>query len=256
MKQIIPFYKEIVFKTNIASITSMSLEHHENILEGEVSGEFIIFGDYKIHNDTTEKESFKYKLPFTALIPDNINSDTVLIDVEKFDYNQIDCDVIRVDIDFSIQGEILEKEVTDVVEDNDLNTLDNDDSREYYDLDVLDEELEKIDNEIDVILNNTDMVSINNIDEEKEKLINDKERVQKTEKSTDDKENDENILEQNKTQELEEYVTYHIHIVTETDTLENISKKYNVTLDYIKEYNDLSELKIGSKIIVPEYGEE
>lgn len=250
MKQIIPFYKEIVFKTNIASITSMSLEHQESILEGEVSGEFIIFGDYKIHNDTTEKENFKYKLPFTALIPDNIDTDTVVIDVEKFDYKQIDCDVIRIDIDFSIQGEILKKE------DTDLNNLDND--REYYDLDVLDEELEKIDNEIDVILNNTDNASINELNEEKNivELVEEKEREEKILKSADNKECPETILVQDKAQEMEEYVTYHIHIVTENDTLESISKKYNITLDYMKEYNDLSELKIGSKIIIPEYGEE
>ena len=66
MKQVIPFYKEIVFKSNIANLTSISLEHTEKILDGEISGEFIVYGDYKEHNDTTEKESFKYKLPFTA----------------------------------------------------------------------------------------------------------------------------------------------------------------------------------------------
>lgn len=256
MKQIIPFYKEIVFKTNIASITSMSLEHQENILEGEVSGEFIIFGDYKIHNDTTEKENFKYKLPFTALIPDNIDTDTVVIDVEKFDYKQIDCDVIRIDIDFSIQGEILKKEDVDLSFDTDLNNLDND--REYYDLDVLDEELEKIDNEIDIILNSTDNIPTIELNEEnsENELSENIEREQKIINNTDNKEQQENILVQDKTQELEEYVTYHIHIVTENDTLESISKKYNITLDYMKEYNDLSELKIGSKIIIPEYGEE
>ncbi len=31
MKQIVPFYKEIVFKNNIANLTSISLEHKENI---------------------------------------------------------------------------------------------------------------------------------------------------------------------------------------------------------------------------------
>ena len=44
MKQVIPFVKEIVFKNNIASITSISLEHEEKIFDGEVSGDFIEIG--------------------------------------------------------------------------------------------------------------------------------------------------------------------------------------------------------------------
>ena len=80
MRQIIPFVKDVVFKTNIASITSISLECEEHVSEGEINGNFIVFGDYKIHNDTTEKELFKYKLPFTAIIPDNVILDTVSLD--------------------------------------------------------------------------------------------------------------------------------------------------------------------------------
>ena len=93
MKQVIPFYKEIVFKNNIANIVSVSLEHNEKIMDGEVVGEFIIFGEYKIHNDTTEKESFKYKLPFTALIPDDVDTSTITVDIADFKYEQIDVDV-------------------------------------------------------------------------------------------------------------------------------------------------------------------
>jgi hypothetical protein len=100
MKQVIPFYKEIVFKNNIANLTSISLEHTEKVLDGEVSGEFIVYGDYKVHNDTTEKENFKYKLPFTALIPNDIDPSTVRIDISDFRYEQIDTDVLRIDIDF------------------------------------------------------------------------------------------------------------------------------------------------------------
>ena len=110
MKQIIPFSKDIVFKTNIASITSISLEHEEKISDGEVSGDFIVFGDYKIHNDTTEKELFKYKLPFTALIPDNVVTETISIDVKNFTYDTVEDDVLRVNIDFVIEGEEQEEE--------------------------------------------------------------------------------------------------------------------------------------------------
>ena len=108
MKQVIPFYKEIVFKNKIANLTSISLEHNEKVVDGEVSGEFIVYGDYKVHNDTTEKEEFKYKLPFTALLPDDIDLSTVKVDITDFKYDQIDEDVLRIDIDFSIEGDTLE----------------------------------------------------------------------------------------------------------------------------------------------------
>ncbi|MBO6195157.1 MAG: LysM peptidoglycan-binding domain-containing protein [Bacilli bacterium] len=49
----------------------------------------------------------------------------------------------------------------------------------------------------------------------------------------------------------EMYVNYHVHIYRENDTLENIIKLYNTSKDDLEEYNDLSNITIGSKIIVP-----
>lgn len=51
----------------------------------------------------------------------------------------------------------------------------------------------------------------------------------------------------------EDYVTYHVHIFRENDTIENIIKLYNTKMDDLKEYNDLSKISIGSKIIIPSY---
>ena len=59
-----------------------------------------------------------------------------------------------------------------------------------------------------------------------------------------------------KTEKVDEYVTYHIHIVKDNETLEMILKKYNVSLDIIKEYNEITDIKVGDKIIVPEYVDE
>ena len=84
MKEIIPFVKEITFSEKISTVTSISLEHQEQIKEGEINGEFIIFGDYKQHADTTEKEIFKYRLPFTTIIQDNIKPETIKVDIEDF----------------------------------------------------------------------------------------------------------------------------------------------------------------------------
>lgn len=49
----------------------------------------------------------------------------------------------------------------------------------------------------------------------------------------------------------ENYVTYKVHIVTENDTVESIIQKYKVSENILNSYNDLSNIKIGDKIIIP-----
>ena len=46
--------------------------------------------------------------------------------------------------------------------------------------------------------------------------------------------------------------TYHVYIVREGDTLEQIQDKYKTTLELLNQYNDLTEIKLGDKIIIPE----
>mgnify|MGYP004645986659 FL=1 len=54
----------------------------------------------------------------------------------------------------------------------------------------------------------------------------------------------------------ETYSTYSIYIVRENDSIENIMTKYNTTREQLEEYNDLSDMKIGSKIIIPSSKDE
>lgn len=228
MKQVIPFYKEIVFKNKIANLTSISLEHNEKVVDGEVSGEFIVYGDYKVHNDTTEKEEFKYKLPFTALLPDDIDLSTVKVDITDFKYDQIDEDVLRIDIDFSIEGD----------------TLECLDEREII------EEEDTINEEIDEILG---------IKEEVETLELPVESMEEKVQIREEIVKEDEILVIEKTEEkietMEEYVTYHVHVVGSNDSVENIMKLYNTNLDMLNQYNDIKELKVGDKVIIPEYNE-
>ena len=58
-----------------------------------------------------------------------------------------------------------------------------------------------------------------------------------------------------KIETMEEYVTYHVHVVGSNDSVENIMKLYNTNLDMLNQYNDIKELKIGDKVIIPEYNE-
>lgn len=49
----------------------------------------------------------------------------------------------------------------------------------------------------------------------------------------------------------ETYRSYTVYIVRENDTLDQIINKYETTKEILLEYNDLSEIKIGDKIIIP-----
>ena len=47
------------------------------------------------------------------------------------------------------------------------------------------------------------------------------------------------------------YYTYKVYIVREGDTIESICNKYNVDISNIKEYNNIENINIGDKIIIP-----
>ena len=49
----------------------------------------------------------------------------------------------------------------------------------------------------------------------------------------------------------EKYVTYKVHIMTENDTIDQIIKKYETKKSILEDYNNLLDLKIGDKIIIP-----
>jgi len=47
------------------------------------------------------------------------------------------------------------------------------------------------------------------------------------------------------------YTTYKIYIVEENDTIESICTKYNISKEELDKYNDLSDIKLKDKIIIP-----
>lgn len=49
----------------------------------------------------------------------------------------------------------------------------------------------------------------------------------------------------------ETFVTYYVYIVREQDTVESILEKYKSTREALAAYNDLAQIKAGSKIIIP-----
>lgn len=52
-------------------------------------------------------------------------------------------------------------------------------------------------------------------------------------------------------EKIEEFATYNIHIVTESDSIDSICQKYKTDLNILKDYNNIDNLNIGDKIIIP-----
>lgn len=216
MNCIIPFTKDVKFKSNIAEILSVSLEHDYTANETEVLGNFTISGEYKTHEVSVNKEHFEYVLPFSVNMTNKIDTNSVNFEVQDFTYEVIDNDTLRVNIEYSINAdevkgeEPLFKQVEEPTLDNLLDEIDREVEEEPKE--EINEERDISDEAKDTILNN----------------INDSDDV---------------------------YVTYHIHEMKETDTVESICLKYNTSDSILGEYNDLSTLTLGDKIIIPEINE-
>ena len=59
MRQLIPFTKNIEFKTMINEITNISLEHNLSLKdEYNINGDFILTGKYKVNASSPTEESF------------------------------------------------------------------------------------------------------------------------------------------------------------------------------------------------------
>lgn len=208
MKKIIPFKKDLIFKTKISEITSISLEHNLKFVENdEVTGEFIITGDYKMTEASVNRELFDFKLPFDIVLDNRYNIDNIVIDIEDFYYEIIDDEILRVNIDVFVDGEIVYEDVKIVEEELENNII--------HEKNEIVEEIEEENRDVNIDLNIPELNIFDNIDNS------------------------------------ETYVTYHVYIMKEEDTIESIITKYNVSKEELANYNNLENINVGDKIIIP-----
>ena len=103
MKKIVPFKKDLTFKTNISDIISISLEHSLHLKDdNKISGEFVISGEYKMTDTSAHLDKFSFSLPFDISIDDHYNVDNVTIDIDDFNYEIINNNVLAVKIEVLI----------------------------------------------------------------------------------------------------------------------------------------------------------
>ncbi len=94
---------------------------------------------------------------------------------------------------------------------------------------------------ISVLLDNLKEIEETREEVKEEKIV--VENIPSKEKITKDVFDDINIEEA--------YRTYKVYIVREGDSLESILERFNVTKEELEDYNDLTSITVGLKIIIP-----
>lgn len=232
MKKIVPFTKDLMFKTKIGEISSIALDNTLKLDNELVSGEFIISGTYKILEESNLEEEFKYNIPVDIAIDPKYETKNCIISIDDFSYEIINEEKLKVNIsvmldDLDIKEDPIEKiEVIVPSEEieSDLNLRDDD-------ISFQDDSLSFKNDNLDIDFKDKDINSpINNNYKETENLFAD---------ITDNK----------------EFSIYRVYTVQEEDTLDLIYEKFNINKEILADYNDLDNVSVGSKIIIPSQDE-
>ena len=228
--------RDFLFKDSIFEITSISVEHDEDINGSNLEGDFIISGDYRLHEISINKEDFSFKLPFTHEIRSNVNLDTVNLEITDFTYELNNNDELHVHIEYIVSGE---QSLIEFADEKDLNEFLNKTDAEVVDLTEDEPRFKEVSKE--------EILNIPAEDSKKAEKEESKEEI-KEEKQSEISTN--NIIGSINADET--YVKYHVHTVMQNDTLEGILDKYKITLTDLKKYNTFEALEVNMKLVIPE----
>lgn len=254
MNNVIEFKKDCILKTRIEEITDISLSHDYKILEDTIEGYFDVSGEYKLTKASIQKEEFTFTIPFTIGLSSLIDKSSINLTIKDFKY-ETEKDVLHLKMYLNMnyqelvyeEPEPVQKEVeetiSEVAEEELITNEELEKDEEETVMENIDEMLEKIESiETPETFHNELMLDMESA---KEKEIT--ETKVHTELNDEDTEVLENIINSAE----ESFYKYKIYIMRSEDTIESIAIKYNVTLDDLKEYNDLNNLNVGDKLIIP-----
>lgn len=212
MKKTVPLKKDLAFKTNLSEIISIALDHELNLEDRTIKGNLMISGSYKINDTSINTEEFKYNIPVNIEMSERYILDNMTIGIDDFYYEIVNNNLLSVNIEIGL----------DNLEEEDILPPFKYEEEEPQKLVVpADEKPEKN----DVISKDDDMTRL------------DTEDVKSLFTSFDES--------------TETYSTYKVCIIKENDTIESILLKYNITREVLEQYNDISDIKIGDKLIIP-----
>ena len=208
MKKIVSFKKDLLFKTKVSEITSISLEHKIiSTSDDLVSGEFLINGEYKMTEGSINREKYDFNLPFDIALNSKYDISTLKVDIDNFDYEIVNNELLNVSIDLLIEADEKEEKEEVREEKEEPKIIDND--REI--------ELEKNIVKDNIINEDNSVVENNPIINEENININ----------------NNINTNNLFNVEGNETYKTYYVYVVKEEDTIDKILDNINIPKNMI-----------------------
>ena len=223
MNQKIEFKKDCMLKTYVSSITDVSLTHDYKILDDTIEGYFDVTGSYKVTMSSVETEDFMFTIPFTIALSSLIDKDTIDLKLSDFNYS-VEKDVLH--LKMFLDMDYQEIEIKEDIKDN-----------------------EEIDNMINDLMDKESITDIKSPSEFHNEVMLD--NVIDSKEEVKEKVSEKNFNTIFNEVKESNFSKYKVYIMRSEDTLESILVKYNVTMEEIKEYNDIDNINIGSKIVIP-----
>lgn len=286
MKQIISFKKEVAFKTMIADISSISLEHTLHFTgDSSVEGDLLVSGTYKMTEATTLEEPFNYTIPVDIMLTTALEKEDRLIAIDNFTYRIINEEVLELNVDILIRG--LEK----------VEIIEEEEEKVEAPIDVIEVEPEQLEIEeqpapvavdtrkaaeeeaIPVSVDRNETAATIEMREALETFSPPSETLESKEDIADKQAAINDLAEEWKEQESpvetvettmeeetipvmnsifsafantdETYSTYSVYIMRPEDNLEEVMMRYGITREDLSHYNDLENVRPGSKLIIP-----
>ena len=220
MKKRVSFEKEVEFPTMIGEICEIELDHDLKFInDTSVEGNFLLSGKYKMTEASRLETDFNYKIPVEIELTEKLDLSTTNIEISDFYYEIENENIVVCHIELLIDG-------LEIIDDGELNVVEE---REC-DGDLLEEK------EIEIpVLEKTEDVSINEV--EKPLEDNSTEVI--------------NSLFSNLNDETDTYGTFIVYIVRQNETLNSIIEKYHTNVEEVEKYNDIKDINVGTKLIIP-----
>lgn len=244
MKKIIPFEKELMFKTKVCEITAISIEHNYKMEDDDlISGNFLISGEYKMTEGSINREKFEYTIPFDIALDSRYDTNNIVVDIDDFNYSIINNDILKVRIVLYIDGDLIKNN-----ENNQLELKNNNNEIKEESIN-LEKEVEEPQIEKSVNYDRKEEKELPKGDVQPEIELNIENINVNNNSVEDDSKYDSSLF--NNLESGETYSTYHVYIVKEEDTIDKIMEKYSVSKEDLSNYNDLNDIKPGDKVIIP-----
>lgn len=244
MKKIIPFEKELMFKTKVCEITAISIEHNYKMEDDDlISGNFLVSGEYKMTEGSINREKFEYTIPFDIALDSRYDTNNIVVDIDDFNYSIINNDILKVRIVLYIDGDLIKNN-----ENNQLELKNNNNEIKEESIN-LEKEVEEPQIEKSVNYDRKEEKELSKEDVQPEIELNIENINVNNNSVEDDSKYDSSLF--NNLESGETYSTYHVYIVKEEDTIDKIMEKYSVSKEDLSNYNDLNDIKPGDKVIIP-----